>query len=287
MAQIREDEAPTKYLCVKGDLDKLLPNELKLKFWGLFYDTSAIEDLDNVELGNLPHRKDAWRMFYKGMTPSKFLQRYGIDIKNPTVRDAVVFDLVKLDEDSVSNDTEYTFEEHVEYSTREYDRYLLNKNYRVNLVNLEKEWSSIHYKVSDSTQLKRTVDRVYQGIKMSENFLRFFNDVFVEWFGRNANQELSNVYVPFTNANDFYAEVSLIPNTHPRFRAISSRAYYDKEYRKYKELMRKWRIDAISTFALVDPSKDKTHTGWYRVKVQRKIGENQYQYVVCDIDKDG
>ena len=37
---------------------------------------------------------------------------------------------------------------------------------------------------------------------------------------------------------------------------------------------------------MVDPEKDKNHTGWYRVKVQRKVG-NQYRYIVCDIDKDG
>lgn len=45
---------------------------------------------------------------------------------------------------------------------------------------------------------------------------------------------------------------------------------------------------------MVDPEKDKNHTGWYRVKVQRKtkktvddVERDWYQYIVCDIDKDG
>ena len=95
------------------------------------------------------------------------------------------------------------------------------------------------------------------------------------------------MYVPFTNANDFTTEVSLIPNTHSDFRAVTSRAYYDMRYRKYRHLIAKYGITAISSFALVDPEKDKNHTGEYLVKVQRKIGDSKYLYVVATIDSEG
>ena len=59
------------------------------------------------------------------------------------------------------------------------------------------------------------------------------------------------------------------------------------KYRKYRKLLSKYGITAISSFALVDPEKDKNHTGEYLVKVQRKIGESKYLYVVATIDSEG
>lgn len=61
--------------------------------------------------------------------------------------------------------------------------------------------------------------------------------------------------------------MSLIPNTHPDFRAITSRAYYDTVYIQYRNALRKHNITAIATFAEVDPQKDKNHTGKFLVKV--------------------
>lgn len=84
-------------------------------------------------------------MFYGKQAPSEFLEQFGIDFEHPTVRDAVAFDLVKLDDESVSNDSTYTYGEHVGYSPMEYERYLLHKNFRINLVNLDPDWSSITY----------------------------------------------------------------------------------------------------------------------------------------------
>ena len=52
---------------------------------------------------------------------------------------------MKLDNDSVSNDNIYTYEEHKNYSPMEYERYLLNRNFRINLVNLDPDWSNISY----------------------------------------------------------------------------------------------------------------------------------------------
>lgn len=76
---------------------------------------------------------------------NEFFAKYGIDYNNPTVRDSVAFDLVKLDDDSVSNDNVYRYKEHQNYSPMEYERYLLNRNYRINLVNLDPERSNIKY----------------------------------------------------------------------------------------------------------------------------------------------
>lgn len=110
---------------------------MKRKFQEMFFDFD--------DDGNPSPKKAAWRMFVDGVTPSGFLARYGIDLAHPTVRDAVAFDLVKLDDPSVSNDYVYTNEEHIGYSTAEYERMLLNRNFRINLVNLDKEWNNITY----------------------------------------------------------------------------------------------------------------------------------------------
>lgn len=75
-----------------------------------------------------------------------------------------------------------------------------------------------------------------------------------------------DMYVPITNANDFSTEVALIPNTHPDFRQITSRAYYDMKWAQYKRLCAKYGFTNIATFALVDANKDKNHTGKYLVK---------------------
>ena len=82
-------------------------------------------------------------------------------------------------------------------------------------------------------------------------------------------------------------EVVLVPNTHPDLKPISTRAYYDTEYNKYLHQLHYRGIHAISTFALVDPDKDKNHTGQFLVKVQRKLASGGYKYVVAKIDKDG
>ena len=267
------------YVCTYGDLDKLLPENLKQEFKGLFYNPDGTQ------------RKDAWRMFYGKMTPEKFLSRFDIDIENPTVRAAVAFDLVKLDDGSVSNDTTYTYPEHINYSSLEYERLLLHRNFRVNLVNLDPEWSNIKYRNKEERKRLRTVERVYQGARLSKSLLGYFKEVFDKAFNEdgtpNKQFDIGSVYIPFTNANDFTTEVSLIPNTHPDFRAVTSRAYYDMRYRKYRHLLAKYGITAISSFALVDPEKDKNHTGEYLVKVQRKIGESKYLYVVATIDSEG
>ena len=178
-------------------------------------------------------------MFHKGSNPKVFFKdNLGIDLDRLTVRDAIAFDLVKLDEDSISNDNEYTWKEHQLYSPMEYERYLLHRNFRVNLVNLEEEWSQITYHGTKNDigqvlrKTKRTVERMYQGIKISRTLAGYFNTLFNEGFDEDHNLkedfDISSVYLPFTNANDMYIEVALIPNTHPSFRPISSRAYYDR-----------------------------------------------------------
>jgi hypothetical protein len=132
---MNEETSIARYICHKEDLDKLLDSTLKAKFQALFPNPE--------EEGN---DRTAWRMYYgRGNTPQTFLSRLGIEYDNPKVRDAVAFDLVKLDDESVSNDSTYTYGEHVGYSPMEYERYLLHKNFRINLVNLDPDWSKITY----------------------------------------------------------------------------------------------------------------------------------------------
>lgn len=208
-------EEATKYVCKREDLDLLLPDELKQKFWDLFPEPTS-------------EKYVAWRMYYGDHTPKSNLAEFGINYEHPTVRDAVAFDLVKLDDNSVSNDSDYTFKEHMAYSPMEYDRYLFNKNYRVNLVCLEPEWSRITYTDEDQgsssssyspeseiwqivhepgqregdgsssdgeTVLKRTVEMLYQGVRLSDDWLEYFQKVMEKG-------SADGVYIPFTNAND-------------------------------------------------------------------------------------
>lgn len=95
------------------------------------------------------------------------------------------------------------------------------------------------------------------------------------------------VYVPYTCQDDFTTEISLIPNTHVDFNPIFSRSYYDTKYDEYKSTIQRHNINAISTFALVDSEKDKTHTGKWKVKVERRFQGGEYGYIVLTIDKDG
>ena len=278
MDDIRQKiQEATKYVCQRRDLNKLLPLELKTKFQSLFPDPSKSWD------------KTAWRMYHDGTVPQDCLSKLGIDLEHPTVRDAVAFDLVKLDDGSVSNDSDYTFPEHVNYSPMEYERYLLNKNWRVHLAHLESEWSQITYAndedLGDNVKIQRTVEKVWQGLMFSNTLLGYFNSIFDAYSSYNFN--LPKIYVPFTNANDVVNEVALIPNTHRDLSPITSRAYYDREYETYKETLRKAGISNIATFALVDKKQDKTHTGKFLVKVQRKISENNYLYVVVRVGLDG
>lgn len=191
-----------------------------------------------------------------------FKDRLGIDIDHPTLRDAVAVDLVKLDDGSVSNDYISTTSEHIHWSYPEHERWLLNRNFRIHLVNLENEWSEVQYD-DGVVETKRTVEREYQGPRMSRTLLQYFQDLFNHYFSDGSEE----VYVPFTNANDFINEIALIPNTHPDFRSISSRAYYDTMYNLYKSRLGDYGVSAVATFALVDPDKDKTHTGEWLVKV--------------------
>ena len=104
---------------------------------------------------------------------------------------------------------------------------------------------------------------MYQGPRISKTLLEYFASI-MDNGGTTVHPEGGDpyeLYVPFTNANDFSVEVSLIPNTHPDFRQITSRAYYDSKWAQYKRILDKFHISAISTFALVDPKKDKNHTG--------------------------
>lgn len=99
--------------------------------------------------------------------------------------------------------------------------------------------------------------------------------------------EIDNLYVPFTNANDITTEVALISTTRDSFSEVTSRAYYDMKHSKYLDILGQNGITNISSFALVDPIKDKNHIGQYLVKVQKELGGGVYGYVVARMSKEG
>lgn len=240
------------YVCKVEDLDKLLPGDrhggLVKEFINLFSNNWRLRYVPRKEYWEeVPKDPDdtdeEWKNKRRGILERKrnserknkfkaFFDKYDIDYLHPTVRDAVAFDLVKLDDDSVSNDNVYRYEEHQNYSPMEYERYLLNKNFRINLVNLDPDWSNITYgkdkkpssedeiveadsevEETDVPKKKRTVVKEFQGIRISETLLDYFKKVM-----DNNGSASDEIYVPFTNANDFSAEIALIPNTHPDFR---------------------------------------------------------------------
>jgi hypothetical protein len=308
-------DEPTKYVCTVEDLDLLLDDDLKRQFQDLFSNNwrlryvstkeceKVYEERTGQEIIRDPGESDEeWKQRRKsllnpimqelgGKRLLEFFEQFGINIEHPTVRDAVAFDLVKLDDDSVSNDRVYTFEERKNYSPMEYERYLLHKNFRINLVNLDPDWSNITYANkevngydpvldADYTVIsrRRTVDKVFQGPRLSSTLLDYFSKV--------SENDGSEIYIPFTNANDFSMEVSLIPNTHPDFRQITSRAYYDTKWAQYKRLCQKYGFTNIATFALVDAKKDKNHTGEFLVKFQKAVS-GRYKYLVVKMDRNG
>lgn len=235
-------------------------------------------------------------MFADGMNPEEFLFSMGIDFSRPRVRDAVAFDIVKLDDDTVSNWKEYTFMEHVTYSPLEYERMVLNRNYRVNLYSLEDEWVKITYMDDDSgmiTKRKRTVEKVSQGLRLSDHVLGYFGSVFNTAFDQETGEVkegldvAKEVYLPETTWMDVTNEIALIPNARPDLNPVSARDYYDERYAEYRELLKKNGILMVSTFARVDPDLDKTHTGEYLVKLQKWFPNGRYGYIVARIDMNG
>ena len=242
---------PTKYVCRKKDLDKYLDDDLKLELQTLFYDNPY----------NKVKNEDAWRMFHDGMNPDDFMFSFGIDLNKPRVRDAVALDIIKLDDDSVSNSRDYTFMEHVTYSPLEYERMVLNRNYRVNLVNFEDEWVKITYTGEGNewiTKRKRTVDRVWQGLRLSDHVLGYFNSIFKTAFDENTGDVKKDVdldkdvYLPPMSWLDVTNEVSLIPNAVETLDPTRARDYYDERYDEYKDSLRRNNILMVSAFALVD-----------------------------------
>lgn len=211
----------------------------------------------------------------------------------------MAYDIVKLDDVSVSNCSNYTFYQRSDYNASEHERFILNKNYRVNMADLEpNELVSFdlyqdEYDWPDYGKIcqKGDVDKVYQGVQLSDTLLGYFQKVYESAFDENGRlvvgeDEVREIYVPTTNPNDFKVDVALIANNRPDFPSSISRKHYDERHQKYKDLLAKFGIDFVSTFALVDSKDFKNHTGEWLVKVQRKYGE-RYGYIVARIGFDG
>ena len=78
----------------------------------------------------------------------------------------------------------------------------------------------------------------------------------------------------------------MIPYTHPDFSPLVSRSYYDTRYKDYLAKLKQFGIDNISSFALVDSRRGKTHTGEFLVKAIKRIGDS-YRNIVVRIDMNG
>lgn len=133
---------------------------------------------------------------------------------------------------------------------------------------------------------------VYQGVVLSKTVLGYFKTLFEVAFDETGKPIegfdcQDKVYVPFTNGYDLTTEISLIPNTHYDFSPITTRAYYDRQHLNYVDLLNEYGITAVSSFALVDPEKGKTHTGEYLIKVQKKVSDYDYRYIVARMDSKG
>lgn len=166
-----DDDIIKKYVCKNGELNNSLPDELAAKIRGLFYSDYK----ESAPKTPLPR---AWRMFHGGISPKRYFNHLGIDLKHLTMRDAVALDLVKLEDDSVSNDYEYTFKDKQTYSREDFDRCLLHRNFRINLVRLEPENANITYGSDGKTKTKKTMDAVYLGLVLSDTILGYFASLF-------------------------------------------------------------------------------------------------------------
>lgn len=192
-----------------------------------------------------------------------------------------------VDIGGVSNDWDCEWEKHLGHSPSEYERMLLHRNYRTNMVHTEPEFTMIRYEGEDEPQPRETVSFMYQGIRFSDTILSYFRTIME---AQVSGKDPSEVEVPTTNQDDISIEMALVPNVHPDFRPQTSRSYYDQKYIQYKkDLREKYGIQNISSFALVDHHKDKTHTGKFRIKVQFAMldGGTEYHYLVADVDCNG
>ena len=79
----------------------------------------------------------------------------------------------------------------------------------------------------------------------------------------------------------------MIPYTHPDFSPLVSRSYYDTRYKDYLAKLKQFGIDNISSFALVDSRRGKTHTGEFLIKVIRRMNDSSYKNIVVRIDMNG
>ena len=114
-----------------------------------------------------------------------------MDFDKPTVRDAVSVGLVKLDDGSVSNSKEYVGEDEQKNTNLEWERRILNQNYRINLFQDHPEYSNVHYMNSEDptvTIRKKVEEQVYQGVRLSNSMLNFFDDVFDLCFDKDNEQ---------------------------------------------------------------------------------------------------
>lgn len=155
------------------------------------------------------------------------------------MRDAVAVDLVKLEDGSVSNKSEYEFWEIGDCLEHEHEIRFLNRNFRINLVDTEfltiRQVSDVAEEDDKQTENRLNANYAYQGLRFSKTILGYFKSLFDGFFNSDGSMkgktaELGKTYVPFTNANDIDLEVAAIPNIYENFPKEVSLDYYHEKW---------------------------------------------------------
>ena len=166
---------------------------------------------------------------------------------------------------------------------------MLNRNFVPNLP-LQPSKARIMYTRKDGSihaKRKYDVEIVNQGIMFSDSVLNYFKSVFDSGFDESGNpkSEFSfdkDIYLPFTNALDFQCQTALVPNTHPDFSSVSTRAYYDHLFSEWMKRVKHYGIRAISTYAVVDGGSGN-HLGEFLVKVQKQFDDG-FRYIIARLN---
>ena len=93
---------------------------------------------------------------------------------------------------------------------------------------------------------------MFQGVAVSKTLAKYFSELLAVDVSNNDEVVISpaqeeEYMPPVLNAADFSAEISLIPNTCFNYRQIYFRAYYDRKWLEYKEMLKYFKISAISS----------------------------------------
>lgn len=265
------------HVCQRSDLDLLLDEGLRREFQSVFYDFD--------QEGNRTPRSDSWRLF-RGTAPERVLGGLGVDFERPTVRDAVALGLVKLDDPSVSNEFHYVLRTHRASevscaSPSELERLLLNRNHRLNLPRMEGLNRKVRcsYVLGGTPRVCEEISAAYLGVRLSDHLLDYVGLVLDQAFS-----EAGRPVRPFVpSSRDVQVLTALVPNTDPDLAPTVFRSRFDQEWVEWKARLAQRNIYGISTYALVDPTRQKLHTGRFLAMAVRELDDG-YGCVELELD---